>query len=200
MRISKSPYCGAINCSNNKGANPELSFFYFPKDPERCKKWVINCRREDLLRKDIIYLHTNVRLCSNHFELTQFMNEKRNSLVWNAIPTIFDIPNPPKSLSIKRKLPERISNSKKCKASSEKYADWSKHESDVETVEVENEDTKANNSKDEQLSAMRNEILKLKSTLRLKINELSRLRIKYRKLKLSIPTKFLKKKQVKIQI
>ena len=32
-------YCAAINCHNTK-RNSKLSMFRFPKDEERCKKWV----------------------------------------------------------------------------------------------------------------------------------------------------------------
>ena len=28
-------WCSAVNCSNNKSSNPELSFFRFPSDPAR---------------------------------------------------------------------------------------------------------------------------------------------------------------------
>ena len=28
-------WCAAVNCSNSRLKNPELSFFRFPKDPER---------------------------------------------------------------------------------------------------------------------------------------------------------------------
>ncbi|XP_069670524.1 zinc finger protein 679-like isoform X2 [Periplaneta americana] len=89
--------CSAINCSNNKKRSPELSFFRFPKDPERCKKWLINSRREDLMKKSVVYLYNNIKFCSLHFEDTQFMNENRNKLTWNAVPTLFDVPNKPAS-------------------------------------------------------------------------------------------------------
>ena len=48
-------------------------------------------------------------LCSKHFEPSQFTvpNEKKR-LNWNAVPTLFDVPNPPPSVTIKRKLPYRI--------------------------------------------------------------------------------------------
>ena len=35
-------------------------------------------------------------VCANHFEDNQFMNPAmKNRLIHNAVPTIFDIPNPP---------------------------------------------------------------------------------------------------------
>uniref|UniRef100_T1IKA1 acid phosphatase n=1 Tax=Strigamia maritima TaxID=126957 RepID=T1IKA1_STRMM len=36
MKISKGESCSAYKCSNNRGKNPNLSFFRFPRDPERC--------------------------------------------------------------------------------------------------------------------------------------------------------------------
>ncbi|XP_069687973.1 THAP domain-containing protein 2-like [Periplaneta americana] len=97
--------CSAINCSNSKKRRPELSFFRFPKDPERCKKWLINSRREDLMNKDEVYLYNNIKFCALHFEKTQFMNENKNKLIWNAVPTLFDVPNKPALLSVKREIP-----------------------------------------------------------------------------------------------
>lgn len=96
--------CSAINCSNNKNQCPDLSFFRFPKDVERSKKWVINSGRKDLKNKDVEYLYENIKLCSNHFESSQFMNEKKNKLVWNAVPTVFDVPKKANTLTLKRKL------------------------------------------------------------------------------------------------
>ncbi|GLH09912.1 Uncharacterized protein GBIM_14929, partial [Gryllus bimaculatus] len=90
--------CYEVNCSNNKGRNPDLCFFTFPKDPERCRKWVINSKREDLLQKTSDYTHRNCRLCSNHFEDSQFMNSIKNSLIKTAIPTLFSISNLPKQI------------------------------------------------------------------------------------------------------
>ena len=59
----------------------------------------MNCRRKDLdcfARKNLSYLHHNYRLCSDHFEQSQFMNPaSKAKLIWNAVPTIFHVPNPP---------------------------------------------------------------------------------------------------------
>ncbi len=62
----------------------------------RCRKWVQNTRREDIRGKSAKDLYNSYRLCSVHFEDSQFMNanEKRR-LIWNAVPTLFDVPNPP---------------------------------------------------------------------------------------------------------
>ena len=74
----------------------------------RSRKWVINSRRADLDGKSVTKLNDCHRLCSKHFEQNQFMNESRSSLVWNAVPTLFDVPNPPAQITIKRPLPNRF--------------------------------------------------------------------------------------------
>src|SRR6218665_890348 len=49
-------------------------------------------------------------LCANHFEESQFMNSQRqDSSVWNAVPTLFNVPNPPKMLLFSRKPPRSTS-------------------------------------------------------------------------------------------
>ncbi len=69
----------------------------------RCRKWVQNTRREDIRRKSTEKLNQSYRLCSVHFEDSQFMNpnEKRR-LVWSAVPTLFDVPNPPPKQTLSR--------------------------------------------------------------------------------------------------
>jgi len=69
----------------------------------RCKKWRINTRRLDLDCKSFEILNSNFRLCSRHFEDSQFMNAKREKLVWNAVPTLFDVPNKPSPVTRKRR-------------------------------------------------------------------------------------------------
>jgi len=49
----------------------------------------------------------NCCLCDKHFEESQFMNSSKKQLVWNAVPSVFAVPNPPPSVSLKRKLPTR---------------------------------------------------------------------------------------------
>jgi len=39
-----------------------------------------------------------------HFTETEFMNQTREKLVWNAIPTIVYVPNPAHPLKSKRKV------------------------------------------------------------------------------------------------
>ena len=46
------------------------------------------------MRKDLNYFNTNCRMYDMHFTETEFMNQTRDKLIQNAIPTI-DVPNPP---------------------------------------------------------------------------------------------------------
>ena len=53
------------------------------------------------------HMYNSYTLCSKHFEDSQFMNSaKKNSLIHTAVPTIFDVPNPPPSVTPKRPLPK----------------------------------------------------------------------------------------------
>lgn len=72
----------------------------------RCKKWVQNSRRADLSDKSAEYLFKSCVLCAEHFEDAQFMNPQKNKLIWNAIPTKFDVPNPPPQVASKRPPPK----------------------------------------------------------------------------------------------
>ena len=72
----------------------------------RSKRWVINCRRDDLMKKDANYLYNQCRMCDEHFDASQFMDQaSKRSLVWDAIPTIFPVRNPQHLLTPKRKAP-----------------------------------------------------------------------------------------------
>ncbi|XP_066548563.1 THAP domain-containing protein 2 isoform X1 [Amia ocellicauda] len=87
--------CSAPNCSNSTTIGKQL--FRFPKDPERMRRWVINCRRD--------FVPTPCsRLCQDHFEESQFEEIARSpaggrKLKPNAIPTLFDVPDPPSPIS-----------------------------------------------------------------------------------------------------
>ena len=64
-------------------------------------------RRKDLLHKSPEALNTYV-LCAQHFEFSQFMSrEDRDRLIWSAVPTLFNVPNPPKLVTSTRPLPRR---------------------------------------------------------------------------------------------
>lgn len=83
--------CSAPNCSNSTSTGKQL--FRFPKDPVRKKKWVVNCRRD-------FEPTPHSRLCQDHFEQSQFEEIARSpaggkKLKPNAIPTLFNIGDPP---------------------------------------------------------------------------------------------------------
>ena len=72
----------------------------------RSKIWVINCRRDDLMKKDANYLYNQCRMCDEHFDASQFMDTaSKHSLVWDAIPTTFPVRHPQHLLTPKRKAP-----------------------------------------------------------------------------------------------
>ncbi|KAL6472114.1 hypothetical protein MHYP_G00183020 [Metynnis hypsauchen] len=83
--------CAAADCKQSTN-QPNIAFFRFPLDPERCKQWVGNCGRPDLQTKTPEYLHRNFKLCSNHFDasLIHKENELKSILKDDAVPTIFN--------------------------------------------------------------------------------------------------------------
>ncbi|XP_051881620.1 52 kDa repressor of the inhibitor of the protein kinase-like isoform X2 [Pristis pectinata] len=111
-------FCAAPNCSRGSTNYPDLPFFRFPRDPERCQKWVENCRRADLENRSAEQLHKQYRLCARHFEqslictntfdldlvwpLLEVSQNKNDCSCWNlspyrtvlkdnAVPTLFDL-------------------------------------------------------------------------------------------------------------
>ncbi|XP_046733134.1 THAP domain-containing protein 1 isoform X1 [Silurus meridionalis] len=87
--------CSAPNCSNSTSIGKQL--FRFPKDPIRMRKWLLNCRRD--------FVPTPCsRLCQDHFEESQFEEIARSptggrKLKPNAVPTLFNVPNPPSPIA-----------------------------------------------------------------------------------------------------
>ena len=78
----KSQRCSAINCTNGRYEYEclGLSFFRFPRVKERCKKWLVNCRRLDLLYKSPRELYTSNVLCEMHFEDSQFTDPHKKNI------------------------------------------------------------------------------------------------------------------------
>ncbi|XP_076002594.1 THAP domain containing 12b [Genypterus blacodes] len=85
-------FCAAPNCTK-KSTQSDLAFFRFPRDPERCRLWVENCRRADLEAKTADQLNKHYRLCANHFVPAMVCKTSpyRTVLKDTAIPTIFDL-------------------------------------------------------------------------------------------------------------
>lgn len=86
-------FCAALHCAR-MSSHSVLAFFRFPRDPERCKKWVENCSRSDLRDKTPEHLNKYHRLCARHFEPDLILKTSpfRTVLKDTAIPTIFDHP------------------------------------------------------------------------------------------------------------
>ncbi|GAB6033489.1 hypothetical protein CHUAL_014098 [Chamberlinius hualienensis] len=91
-------YCAALNCNASTMNSPNTSFFRFPKDKERCQRWLINISRHDLSTKSSVSLYHGSRLCGKHFEDSMFSNSIKTRLYSHAVPTIIDIHSSPKSL------------------------------------------------------------------------------------------------------
>ncbi|XP_021443736.1 52 kDa repressor of the inhibitor of the protein kinase [Oncorhynchus mykiss] len=85
-------FCAAPNCTR-KSTQSDLAFFRFPRDPERCRLWVENCRRADLEAKTSDQLNKHYRLCAKHFDPAMVCKTSpyRTVLKDTAIPTIFDL-------------------------------------------------------------------------------------------------------------
>lgn len=82
-------YCVAPNCKKNAKTNPELSYFRFPKDRERCLAWIAKIKKgHDFLHYTPEQCHLRYRLCSLHFEDTKFSSLLKNRLKKTAIPTL----------------------------------------------------------------------------------------------------------------
>ncbi|XP_050074613.1 1-phosphatidylinositol 3-phosphate 5-kinase-like isoform X2 [Anopheles maculipalpis] len=69
-------YCSVKGCTNSR--SPYCSLYCFPKDVVICKKWVDFCNRPELYKKydenGPEYLYKSSRICSDHFQSTDFNN------------------------------------------------------------------------------------------------------------------------------
>ncbi|KAF5293688.1 hypothetical protein FQA39_LY03173 [Lamprigera yunnana] len=83
-------YC--FICSSNNQNNPNLSFFRFPKDENRCVAWLQAALdftgRPHLPKYTTHYCYNNLRVCSKHFEEQMFAGFSRSRLNLYAIPTV----------------------------------------------------------------------------------------------------------------
>ncbi|XP_035204623.1 THAP domain-containing protein 5-like isoform X2 [Stegodyphus dumicola] len=86
--------CAAPNCSNQSKNN--FRMFRFPRNEERRRKWIVNSRRDQWIPGPGAYL------CEVHFEENQYecsRQDGRKKLKPNAVPTLFNVPNPPQLLT-----------------------------------------------------------------------------------------------------
>ena len=75
----------------------------------RSRKWATNSGRGDLNGFTTERLNKTYSLCAAHFEDSQFMNIKeKRRLIWNAVPTLFDVPNPLQTIESQRPSPTHV--------------------------------------------------------------------------------------------
>ncbi|XP_014680454.1 PREDICTED: THAP domain-containing protein 2-like, partial [Priapulus caudatus] len=96
--------CSAPNCVNSYRKGFRLHSF--PRNSERRKRWAINMRRRNK-NGGAWVPPTHARLCDAHFEECQFETGRKDGwkkLKLTAIPTLFDVPNPPKKFATQRRV------------------------------------------------------------------------------------------------
>ncbi|XP_062552346.1 rho GTPase-activating protein gacU-like isoform X2 [Armigeres subalbatus] len=97
--------CQVAGCGNKvEGPNIEnLSFHRFPKDSCTCKQWVDFCNRPELWKKyeenGPEYLYKSSRICSDHFQPSDFNNPNLFSqgLKKGSVPTLYPASKEPKN-------------------------------------------------------------------------------------------------------
>jgi len=90
--------CANPICGSKMAHDRSVSYFSFPKDPARCAVWIKHC---GLTVPLAIVIQKQFKLCGKHFETKMFLNDLRNRLQPNAIPTLLANDIPP---SISRQL------------------------------------------------------------------------------------------------
>lgn len=55
------------------------------------------------MKKEVGYLYRNIKVCSAHFETEMFATSSKKNLKNTAVPTLFNIPNPPARIGVKRR-------------------------------------------------------------------------------------------------
>ncbi|KAF0746488.1 THAP-type domain-containing protein [Aphis craccivora] len=75
-----------IVCPNKYGPLSQISFHRFPLCAERFKQWAMLCRQNDLIDVDPSYCNQHYKLCSRHFNQSQFAWTR---LISNAVPSKF---------------------------------------------------------------------------------------------------------------
>ncbi|KAM7398541.1 hypothetical protein PAMA_006445 [Pampus argenteus] len=94
-------HCAVPNCTSAKSDPQPL--FRFPHDPERCKKWVEKCQRQDLIEKSPEQLYRYYRLCGKHFVTSSIDSDAQSTVLKDdAIPTIFDTQSQSQNGQVKR--------------------------------------------------------------------------------------------------
>ncbi|XP_022665054.1 heterochromatin protein 1-like isoform X3 [Varroa jacobsoni] len=66
--------CTARWCKVRYNTNGLTSFFRFPTDPQRCRRWIDYVNRPELAYNSPEHLHNNYRLCAMHFREDDFVS------------------------------------------------------------------------------------------------------------------------------
>ncbi|XP_042286473.1 52 kDa repressor of the inhibitor of the protein kinase-like isoform X2 [Thunnus maccoyii] len=123
--------CAVLNCTSGKSDPQPL--FRFPHDPERCKKWVEKCQRQDLIDKSPNQLYRYYRLCGKHFVTSS--TDSSTVLKDDAIPTIFDAPSQPQNGQVKRSKETTKDDEKESKGRKKiKKSQAETNKEDVQTI------------------------------------------------------------------
>ncbi|XP_067116010.1 uncharacterized protein [Osmerus mordax] len=77
--------CVVTGCRNRRTLGTSLSFYRFPRDPERKQRWIAAVNREGWVPND------GSRLCSNHFISGKQVKNPRSP---DYVPTVFAAPPP----------------------------------------------------------------------------------------------------------
>lgn len=94
-------YCSVAGCTNSR--SPTCSLYCFPKDDAVCKQWVEFCNRPELWKKyeenGPEYLYKSSRICSDHFQPSDFNNPNLFSqgLKKGSVPTLYPASKEPKN-------------------------------------------------------------------------------------------------------
>ncbi|XP_050302797.1 uncharacterized protein LOC126740710 isoform X2 [Anthonomus grandis grandis] len=72
-----------------------ITYFRFPADPTRCKQWILNCNRPDLLKHSPQELSSGpFFVCSSHFSEENISKKNPKRVFLHSVPTVFPTRTP----------------------------------------------------------------------------------------------------------
>lgn len=90
VKLRKGAKCAVPLCNSTKRDNPTRNFSTFPKDVERCRKWLEVVGNNELLFLPHESLSKSRYVCSEHFSLGQYSKSTHKCLSRQAVPDIFN--------------------------------------------------------------------------------------------------------------
>ncbi|XP_076050128.1 uncharacterized protein LOC143031846 [Oratosquilla oratoria] len=66
-----------VNCKRSKSSHPEFMYHRFPKEPQRCSKWIQVTGISTLRKKTPTQLNKSQRICSHNFSQWQYASSTR---------------------------------------------------------------------------------------------------------------------------